>query len=113
MFSKIERGDRRAKREQVIKLSECFLMRMNCLLLSNEVKKKGMRLFLTHPRVYCCEPVIAASACASFSGEPMSNQRRRNRIHYYVVPFKKLKNVKKLGCNWYICQSCAIFALIY
>ena len=24
MFSKIERGDRRAKREQVIKLAECF-----------------------------------------------------------------------------------------
>lgn len=75
MFSKIERGDMRAKREQVIKLFECFRMRMNCLLLSDEVKKKGMRLFLTHPHVYCCEPVIAASACASFSGEPMSNQR--------------------------------------
>jgi hypothetical protein len=72
-------------------------MRKNCLLLSDEVKKKGMRLFLTHPRVYCREPVIAASACASFSGEPMSNQRRRNRIHYYVVSFKKNKKCEKNG----------------
>ena len=65
--------------------------------MSDEVKKKGMRLFLTHPRVYCREPVIAASACASFSGEPMSNQRRRNRIHYYVVSFKKNKKCEKNG----------------
>ena len=31
MFSKIECGDRRAKREQVIKIAECFRMRMNSM----------------------------------------------------------------------------------
>lgn len=52
MFSKIERGDRRAKREQVIKIAECFRMRMNCLLLSDEVKKKGdAPIFDTSPRL--------------------------------------------------------------
>ena len=61
------------------------------------IQKKGDAPILTHPRVYCREPVIAASACASFSGEPMSNQRRRNRIHYYVVPFKKNKKCEKVG----------------
>jgi hypothetical protein len=64
--------------------------------LENERRKKTIS-FSSFSFIYCCEPVIAASACASFSGEPMSNQRRRNRIHYYVVSFKKNKKCEKIG----------------
>lgn len=53
MFCKIERGDRRAKREQVIKIAEYFHQNeKNCLLLSDEVKKKGdAPIFDTSPRL--------------------------------------------------------------
>ena len=50
MFSKIERGDRRAKREQVIKLAEYLHQDEKEILLSDKNKLKALYLFIHR----CC-----------------------------------------------------------